>query len=644
MLVIRAPAICGACRQVAAQGTNAQGDHRCVSCAFVGGEGVRDNNVHTNGIVTALVGPRRKNSVGEARWKLFLEVGPKNRDEYNRYAQQLVDAIRTTGGARTSQPMVRFAVNPWQVNANTLATHGNHLFELWQGMATPEEKRAFVDKAAGTLVPALTAVRGPGTTYDSRGLLAEVLGPFEGGAPFGARTPLGLFRIMEAIHADMVGEAGAFVGPVQPCGNECSNMDDAAAEALRTSLCTMFTAGERTMTLQQLSAWLPGMLHTSGMAAQVHKNASFAAFLLQRNYAAASNPEALQTQINWMAAAESILYLVLEQFSDETVMQCVLTVAVDCLGENRMFGSRTAGAIQLATFFSVVANASNPALVSSELVDWDESDPIGAEVLEHVDASLLRRAKEAVKKRTADKQYSTLVLEKELRKLWGSKMEGHGKREEWLDYARTRVADTVANQPAVTDFPRGFRNFVLVAGNEFYRDGKPTPAPPAKVQMTQNEFVGKNRGEPNWQVIADQLVNMSEYFNRRELQKMNIPPARVELLGPTGVKSVRKTAKQQEVVNDLQKMRRSLISDLQQVAATEYGKKGQEGGTYPAREEVDDALSRMFQGLWEQVPNNVKDGAAVETFPSIMQQYQREKGTPVQRRGNMITRFLSRRK
>ena len=119
---------------------------------------------------------------------------------------------------------------------------------------------------------------------------------------------------------------------------------------------------------------------------------------------------------------------------------------------------------------------------------------------------------------------------------------------------------------------------------------------------------------------------------------------RVELLGPTGVKSVRKTAKQQEVVNDLQKMRRSLISDLQQVAATEYGKKGQEGGTYPAREEVDGALSRMFQGLWERVPNDVKDGAAVETFPSIMQQYQHETGTPVQRRGNMITRFLSRRK
>lgn len=625
MIRIRAPAICGACKTVAAQGRVAD-QHRCVSCALVGAP-VRDNSVHTNGIVTALAGPmkNRLDGLASARRKLLNKIGSDNLKEYNKYASDLVSAIR-----RGEHVTYRSDLVPVRVNGEGLAEHGNDLFELWQQEKTEADKKAFVKRTANTLVNSLTANDTATNRDDSRDLLMQALGPFMDWKTF---VP-DLLSISDEVADSMWRRV-----------SELNRINVVLETALSEAWTAAFTPdGNTDMTLGEAIEDANFVLsQVDKFSRRVMSSAKLAASYLQKRYGASASKDAMNEPVMPDAVGAGTALLALADDDDELVKRTMDSVVAQ-LGRELYSGDRMARQKAASLVYTYLSSLDNEAYIASDLVDWAQCDAIGVDAVQQVDASLLRRAKEAIKKRTADKQYSTLVVEKELRKVWSTKMARHLEFETTADWVRDSLPDKVVDQPQVRETPERWRNFLLVAGNSFYRDGKSLPAPPAKVEMTQDEFVGKNRGDPNFQAIGDQLVNMSEYFNRRELQKQNIPDARVRILGPTGLSSVRKTAKGAEVVGDLQKMRRSLISDLQRVAANEYATKGMPDGHYPAAREVDQVLARMFQGLWEDLPSEVKDGAAVETFPSIMDDYQAEKGTPVQRRGNIITRFLSRRK
>lgn len=630
MLVIRAPAVCGACKQVAAQGT-VGGNPRCVSCALVG-KNVGHNSVHTNGIVTALLGPMssRNDNIKTARRKLAAQVGDDFAD-YNRYATQLREAIRTTG-ARTTQPMVRLNVVPWRVDGDTLAMHGNHLYEIWASKKSSEERRQFISDTAETLLARMAALRGDVKTYNSRTLLAEVLGPLDENN----RSILpGLLSISDEVY-DSMWEAIKHVNNVNAELQEALVRAWVSGLAARTA--TDISLGEA---IDDANYALSEPLLYK-FASRVLARSRVAADYLRDRYGASRMKQALDYPVSPDALAFATAVMTLADLKDKTLLKNVLDETVGKLGS--ALGLRTADPRREAAsvMFTYLDALSSEKRVGAEVVDWAECDTIGADALQHVDASLLRKAKEALQKKTSDKQYSPLKLEKELLKLWGLKMARRWDLEKTADTFAEQLADAVSDQRQAVLTPSLWRNFVVAAGNEFYRDGNPLPAPPQAPKMTQDEFVGKNRGIPDWQVIGDQLINMSEYFNRRELQKQNIPYANITLLGPGGLKRLVKTKNYSSVMGDLQAVRRNLINTLQQVGSTEYTEKKTSGATYRAAGEVDEVMARGFQKLFNQLPDTVRDGGAVETFLGIMQDYKQEKGTPVQRRGNLITRFLKR--
>ena len=625
MITIRAPADCTLCKNVPAQGRLPNGKPVCVSCALVG-TAMQGNTIHTNGIVSAFVYEQNEEpatgTIEMARRELKYLLGDDFEKEYNQYANQMHNAL-----ARRAVTMewLRTDMVPVLVRYGALAAHADHLFEEWEKKKTPAAQQEFVDVTAEALVSAMVAAKkGVWSSTQARAMLIRALGPFK---------------------EDSVSIAG-----------DLCQVGDEVADALWRDISHVYKL-DRSIKDALVDAWTSALLADSGsdmslgeaivdanevlsnsvmekFADRVLARVKVASDFLRKRYDAQSMPAAYDEPISPDAIATGTALLAVADLRDPAVLTGALDVVVTRVGARR--GGKQVAASRLLTYFS---GLSGDARVGAELIDCTL---IGADAIQHVDASLLRRAKEAMKKRTADKQYSTLVMEKELIKLWSTKMARNGTREEYVDWARENIPDTVLDQPAFRRDPIGFRNFVLSVGNEFYRDGKPLPAVPERVEMTQDEFVGKNRGQPNWQVIGDQLVNMSEYLNRRDLQKQNIPPTREDIIGPSGLSSVNKTPKRAEVVADVQQMRRSLITQLQKVAASKNGIKGQRDGIYPAMAEVDQVLARIFQGLWEALPADVKDGAAMETFPGIMEEYQMSKGTPVQRRGNMITRFLKR--
>ena len=162
--------------------------------------------------------------------------------------------------------------------------------------------------------------------------------------------------------------------------------------------------------------------------------------------------------------------------------------------------------------------------------------------------------------------------------------------------------------------------------------------PPAVCRQSQADFVKANPGEVSYLTVADELVNMAAFFNKRAFEAAAIPTADDEMLAPAGVIKIAKTAEYRQVVQDIQRVRASLISQLN-VVCSEVGATVKQDKPLNGKAIVDSTLLTLFDTIWrETVPHASPDKL---TFGGIYSMYARESGTAAQRRVAMLKKFFT---
>jgi hypothetical protein len=285
----------------------------------------------------------------------------------------------------------------------------------------------------------------------------------------------------------------------------------------------------------------------------------------------------------------------------------------------------------------------------ADLFDPD-SDLIGAAAAQMVDASLLRRARDALQKRTKGKRYDTVRLERELRKMFAADLRRNYELGFGASYMGAGVAGDLKNQRIVKESvgqsDSKWARFVALAGNEFYRSDAPKPA--AKCRQTREKFVAANLGEPSYLDIAKELTNMASFLNKRAYEAKLVPGGADDdstELTPAGPAKVVKDAEYRQVAQDLQRIRDSLIGDLNALCANDAtDTKGKVIDAKPvdAKAIVDTALLTIFDIIWAQtVPHARQD---VMNFAAIYSMYSKKPGSALQRRAAMVRDWLASRK
>lgn len=287
-----------------------------------------------------------------------------------------------------------------------------------------------------------------------------------------------------------------------------------------------------------------------------------------------------------------------------------------------------------------------------DIVDDDEADPflglfdpesdlIGAEAAQMIDASLLRRARDKLQQMTKGKRYNTARLEAELLKMFSADMRRSAAPGANAAVYASGIASDLAQQKIVANSrERGTRewpDFVTAAGNEFYRSD--AALPPATCRQSQADFIKAHPGEVSYLVVADELVNMAAFFNKRAFEAAAIPGADDEMLSPTGAIKVAKTAEYRQVVQDLQRVRASLVGKLNAVCA-EAGAAVKQDKPLDGKAIVDSTLLALFDTIWTQTVPHAKPDQL--TFASIYSMYSRTPGTAAQRRVAMLRDFAAR--
>lgn len=623
MLVIRAPAVCNVCQKVAAQGTIGGKPH-CVSCALVGASlDSAIDPVHTNGIVTALLGPvdSRKDTLQEARRKLAAQVGD-DWDGYNRFAMYLRKVVRFADG---NKKLPAAGAAQWRVDGDALAMHGNHLYELWAAQKSDGARNRF---AADTVEALLKGMGGNPKEYDPRALLVDALGPLSGKDRSIAPS---MVAISDEVY-DSMWEAVKHVNSVT------EELHEALVRAWVTGLAaptaTDITLGEAIKDANHALSE-PALYK---FADRVLARSRMAADYLRDRYGAQRMDKALEYPISPDALAFATAAMTLADLKDKTLLKNVIDEAVGKLGSALGLPASDSRRLGASVMFTYLDGLRSDQRAPPALVNWVQSDLVGADALQTVDASLLRKAKEALQKKTLDKDYSIANLEKYLTQIWADKMHEGG--------VLNKIATTAAFDGMIPAFQQQvtgeqaerWRNFLLVAGTQFYRDGKPSPAPPAGVKMTQAEFVKKNLGSPNYTGIIRELTNMAEYYNRGE-SKFVVMKRAGGAKAITEFDGLGKTKNYNAVVGDLQTLRRNLIKSLQQMGETSVTPKGPTGKPFNKIAMVDAMLASLFQAMFEQLPEEVAIAEGT-TFVDIMNEYKGSAGTAP--RGNLISRFLKR--
>lgn len=270
-----------------------------------------------------------------------------------------------------------------------------------------------------------------------------------------------------------------------------------------------------------------------------------------------------------------------------------------------------------------------------------DSDLIGAEAAQMVDASLLRRARDKLQQVTKGKRYNTVRLETELLKMFSADMRRSAAPGANASIYAAGIADDLARQKIVANSrERGTRewaDFVAAAGNEFYRSD--AALPPAACRQSQADFIKAHPGEVSYLVVADELVNMAAFFNKRAFEAAAIPSADDEMLSPAGVVKIAKSAEYRQVVQDLQRVRASLVGKLN-VVCSEAGATVKQDKPLDGKAIVDSTLLALFDTIWTQTVPHAKPDQL--TFAGIYSMYTRAAGTAAQRRAAMLRDFAAR--
>ena len=274
------------------------------------------------------------------------------------------------------------------------------------------------------------------------------------------------------------------------------------------------------------------------------------------------------------------------------------------------------------------------------MLDDDSTACLGASIVQPIDAGLLRRARDKLQQVTQGKRYNTTRLEKELLKMFAADIRrGARPGANAAVYADGIAADLGRQKIVANSRERGTRewaDFVAVVGDQFYRSD--AALPPAVCRQSQADFVKANPGEVSYLTVADELVNMAAFFNKRAFEAAAIPTADDEMLAPAGVIKIAKTAEYRQVVQDIQRVRASLISQLN-VVCSEVGATVKQDKPLNGKAIVDSTLLTLFDTIWrETVPHASPDKL---TFGGIYSMYARESGTAAQRRVAMLKKFFT---
>jgi len=607
--------------------------------------------------------------------------------EYNQFATELVKAVRAqTAGAHGAAASALGR----SVETRQFADAAYALFQGWRN--EPDEDRrswraghaVFIEAVAGSLVESLTRQIG---RFQARALLTDALGPF--GTTRDSRLGRLLPRIGDEQEIDEYAHIEAQLTP--PDTQELARRTDPLIE----SLTSRFISGDaRFSTLDGARAELRQLYSGASTRTKGRKQYDdfdeFAAVMVRE---ISANSAIRDTK---GAAAFAMQPVVREQFtravgglfadwmgtkysgiSPELIAKQAANMLFVAL-KRKLADGRKAHDMLVAAFKPLAPRTGLRRYLPrigdeigddisddiervyvDELSDDDEaelggdiglihpdSDLVGAEavaMVQQIDASLLRRARDALQKVTKGKRYDTTRLEKALLRLFTADLRRGGAPGDNAQAFADGIATDLMRQKIVANSlsqgTREWANFVAMAGNEFYRAD--AQLPPQACRRSQDDFANANRGDVDYLVIADELVNMASFFNKRAFEAAAIPDADDDMLAPGGVIKLPKTAEYKQVAQDLQRIRASLIGQLNAVCA-ERSATVKQDKPLDAKAIVDNTLLTLFDVIWSKtVPHAAPDKMS---FAQIYSMYSREPGTATQRRAAMLKKFFATKK
>jgi hypothetical protein len=595
MITVRAAEHCATCRSAPSEGTIG-GQPVCRPCALLGGP--RDMDVETANLVSALVAPGAEATVSMHVARRMLRTRVRDVVDYNHWATVLVDRLRRAlpGLGITTT----FAAHDVNGDVFAPAAYAVYMRSRHSSRSTDHE----ADELART-------IRAYGySDLRARALLVAALGPF------GISDALHLPRLL-GVGADLIGN----------WADLC--IDDPLDETFAATAARMWRAvggsGEPLRNVLAEYRVALAMPSLCGFREALQRNATALRDYLEQRYGRAA-PCADATLVDPDAAAGFGLVLGATAVG-ATEAERAVTETARATGD-----TATGAAARLSGFLRRVIDTGDCALVRTEL-----SDIAGDAALQTVDANLLRRAREALQRRTQDKQYSLVKLEGELLKLYSAQLRDGtdaAAQNAWFagEIVRHAERQTIVRN-ATAEWPR----FLIAAGNEFYRSPGGPPPRPVRAVETQRAFIIATPGEASGSIVADQLINMAAFFNKHALKADVQPPTTAEILTPDGIQRVTQTQQYLQIAADLQALRARVARRLYKVAKTRDGVAGV-GDPLPGVVMVDETLLAIFDALWSKtVPGNSDD---VRTFAQINAEYMAAAGSPSQRRAALLRRFL----
>lgn len=599
-------AACARCRRVASQGS-VDRTPVCVSCALVG-EPLDENSAGTNEIVTALVGPDRRDLLPTARGRLLAELRASNQPDavaaYNRTAAPLVDALRRTPGSTLVHATAPLGLR--RVNAASL-TNG----ALLLAAALRQGEVSYDAAAAAMLAPVAAAL---GMNYRARGLLAAALGPFSAAEGWGAPRLLYLGDEPQQVLAlDMEHVAAALRRTDDDVALERCTLQ----EAIEDTAAQLYSE-EGTEMRRRLAAALPAVQHQLETTAHDEQQQQF-------------DP----AQVNVDLGA-------LEALTARLAHDPQLRV-------DRLLGDAPPATMQaVRCYLQALPLSADSTLDDLALLrNTNTQAPLGADAVANVDASLLNRARDRASKAVGGKYYSLDKMRTQLLRVFARQLVSRQSDEELRTEAANAVAAAVKPQRAVQGYPTQWADFVVVGGTQFYRDPTSLPLPLPRATVTQDAFVKRYFGGLEADRLALELADMSDYMSRSSGRAQMRPTAYDELTRPGGLQGVPDTPEVREVARDLQRLRRQTVQELQRVeqTASARGQPPSGPGMVDAAQKVDELLLRIFAALWQQTTDaSARASGRISTFEDIYRQEmsRRAGSAPASQRRSLVQRFLRR--
>lgn len=575
-------------------------------------------------------------------------VGRENRlAQYNAFATELIGVVRAkTAGAHGASSS--FASQP--IDADRFA---NAVYAMFMAQErTPDDDRGgswraghvvFVEHVGDSLVESLARKLGK---FQARAMLTDALGPF--GTARDSRFGRLLPRVGDDIDADQIdGDIGVALTP--PDTQELARRTDPLIE----SLTSRYISGDtRFSTMDDARAKLRQLFsgastRTKGRkqyddfddfaAAMVREISANSAIRDTKGAAAFATQPVVQEQFtgavgglfaDWMGTKYSGI-------SAELIVKQAANMLFVAL-KQKLRSGRNAHDMLVAVFRPLAPRTGLrrylPRIgddIDDDGIDGDgyptdhiddddgddmlggdiglihpDSDLIGAEavaMVQQIDASLLRRARDALQKVTKGKRYDTVRLEAQLLNFFGQQMRAKSLEVDnntvslAKDIVRYLQEQTIVDE-SMSNNNRKWAHFMLAIMARTFANTS-VPAPAAQCRQTQEDFVQKHNKNPDAYIIATELVNMAAFANKHAYTATPIAGGRLrDAANDTQtIEALMAIAEFKQVVQDMQRIRVSLIGQLNAVCAGTFAEK--KTAALNGKQIVDKTLGALFRDI-----------------------------------------------